>query len=89
MLLFFFFEMFNRHHKAGEHLCELLAAQANDKLLAVFFPRLIDRRDKLGMEVKPLPPTVFAIRMARLIDDIHLVTTVNERDVPNREILST
>jgi hypothetical protein len=39
------------------------------------------------VEVKPLPPAVLAVAVPRFVDDIHLVAAVNERDVPDSEVL--
>ncbi|PWT76413.1 MAG: hypothetical protein C5B59_06725 [Bacteroidetes bacterium] len=66
----------------------MLPAHPNDKLFSVLLPSLVHGLDKFWMKVKPLPPTVLAVAMPRLIDDIHLVAAVSQRDVANGEVLA-
>ncbi len=50
-------------------------------------PRFVDCLHQLRVEVHPLEETILTVSVPRLIDDIHLVAAVGQRDVSDCEIL--
>ena len=55
----------------------MFPAHTYDKRFAVFTPHLVHNFHKFGVVVQPIVPTIFAVPVPRLIDDIHLVAAVS------------
>ena len=66
----------------------MFTTQTYNEFFSVLSPRFIHRFHKLGVEIHPLPETVRTVSVPRLIDDIHLVAAVGQRNVTNSEIFT-